>query len=135
MLRSAGLVVPEAAKQPTIALAALGALVAAWLARRRLSPRAAALSVFALLAAWLMLFNPRTESNTYVVLVPWIAVVAVASWLRGRRGEAAFLAVLALLLGCDVPNLAIHLATDHWLKPLVALAFLAWWVVRLARPD
>ena len=113
---------------PDIALTVLRLLFAliflglgAW-ARRSRKAVAAAWSVGALAATYLMLFNPRTETCSYVMLVPFTATLAVHEWTR-RRWLAWALGVGSICLACDsIPGL-FHL-TDRWLKPLVALLFL-----------
>ncbi len=108
--------------------AAAGFLALAWIGRRRLDAITAAWLVGALSVNYLMLFNPRTETCSYVMLGPFIASLACLEWEAGRKPLAWALGVMALLLASDaVPSLAhfdFHLLTDRWLKPLVALVFL-----------
>jgi len=100
-----------------------------WTAVRRLGRVEAAWVVGALSADYLMLFNPRTETCSYVFLGPFVASAAV--WCLGepkRRWLGYGLAFAALGLACDgFPKLgtfSIHDLTDRWLKPLIALLFL-----------
>jgi alpha-1,2-mannosyltransferase len=132
LLRKAGFDLPEAARLPLLAIASFGALALSWFARRRLGARDGAFYALALLATWLMLFNPRTETNSYVILVPYVAVAAATAALAlRRRGEAVFLGLLALALGCDAYGTPLHLATVHWAKALFGLVFLVWLLLRL----
>jgi len=100
-----------------------------WVAARRLSLAEAAWVIGALSADYLMLFNPRTEACSYVFLGPWVASLAL---LYAQRNRATWLVWLlgfaALGLACDgfpkIGNVSVHLLTDRWLKPLIALLFL-----------
>ena len=61
-----------------------------------------------------MLFNPRTESNSYVILEPYIAISAAMMFFGWRRLRAGiFLIGLSVLMFCD--GWAYH-ATENWLK-------------------
>jgi hypothetical protein len=91
---------------------------------RRLKPAQAAWLVGALSADYLMLFNPRTETCSYVLLGPFVASVAL---LYARQGGNRLLVwglgFAALGLACDaIP--VVHNLTDRWFKPLIALIFL-----------
>jgi hypothetical protein len=92
---------------------------------RRLPGRRAAWMIGALSADYLMLFNPRTETCSYVCLGPFVASLAL--FYMGRdsalRWLGYVLAFAALGLACDaIP--VVHDYTDRWFKPLVALLFL-----------
>jgi hypothetical protein len=80
--------------------------------------------VGALSADYLMLFNPRTETCSFVVLGPFVAALALyyAGEMR-RRVLAWVLGAGALGLACDALPV-VHDYTDRWLKPLLALLFL-----------
>lgn len=104
---------------------AAATLAAAFAARNctgggRFEPR-----LYSLAACYLLLFNPRTENNSYVMLAP----VLGALWL-GSRGEAARLRAILVALG--VINVAGHelcgavtpSAGFAWTGPLAALCCL-----------
>jgi hypothetical protein len=96
---------------------------------RRLSRTEAAWMVGALSADYLMLFNPRTETCSYVFLGPWIASLALFYAARPKSKWLAWvLGFGAICLACDafpkIGAFSIHDMTDRWLKPLVALLFL-----------
>jgi hypothetical protein len=91
---------------------------------RRLKPAHAAWLVGALSADYLMLFNPRTETCSYVFLGPFVASLAL---FYARQGASRLLVwglgFAALGLACDaIP--VVHDLTDRWFKPLIALVFL-----------
>jgi alpha-1,2-mannosyltransferase len=91
--------------------------------RRLLRPEAAWI-VGALSADYLMLFNPRTETCSYVFLGPFVASLALYYVSQaGRKWLGYSLGFAALGLACDaIP--VVHGLTDRWFKPLIALLFL-----------
>jgi len=100
---------------------------------RRLSRFEAAWAVGALSADYLMLFNPRTETCSYVFLGPFVASLALfyasqpgRKWLN--LGLSLGLGFAALGFACDafpkIGAFSIHDMTDRWFKPLLALFFL-----------
>jgi hypothetical protein len=96
---------------------------------RRLPAYAAAWSVAALSADYLMLFNARTETCSYVFLGPFVASLALYYSVRSDyKWLSRGLGFAALGLACDgFPQLgtfSIHDMTDRWLKPLLAVFFL-----------
>ena len=93
-------------------------------ATRRLPLLHAAWVVGALSADYLMLFNPRTETCSYVFLGPFAASLAVFyAQQPNRKPVACFLGFTALGFACDaIP--VVHGLTDRWLKPFLALLFL-----------
>ncbi len=104
----------------------------AW-AVRRLNRSEAAWTVGALSADYLMLFNPRTETCSYVFLGPFVASLGLLhvmrptrKWLDHVLGYALGLAALALASDA-IPKIgafSVNDLTDRWLKPLIALLFL-----------
>jgi hypothetical protein len=91
---------------------------------RRLKPAHAAWVAGALSADYLMLFNPRTETCSYVFLGPFVASLALLYAEQGRSRRLVWgLGLAALGLACDaIP--VVQPFTDRWLKPLIALIFL-----------
>lgn len=77
MLAALGLDLSSSVQLALRLLFAVLTLLVAWLAVRRLHPHRAALSLFALTALYILLFNPRTERNTYALLAPAMALGAV----------------------------------------------------------
>ena len=69
------------------------------------------------------LFNPRVETNSYVLVSPLLAFAAVSYWtaVEGERWKGTILAVACIGLMCDGMGKPIYLATDVWLKPLIVL--------------
>ena len=99
------------------------------MAIRRLDRVAAAWAIGALSADYLMLFNPRTETCSYVMLGPFVASLALYYIAKpGFKWLSWLLGFAALGFACDAfPKLgtfSVHDLTDRWFKPLLALLFL-----------
>ena len=111
------------------------ALILALRARRTLVPIDAAFGLLTVASAYLMLFSPRTESNTYVMLVFPIALYATQLWRNeARRGAAWLLIGLCFGLGAQAYGTLIFRATEIWLQPLLCAIFvMAFLVPRLVR--
>jgi hypothetical protein len=111
------------------------ALLLAFRARQILAPADAAFGLLALASTYLMLFSPRTEANTYVMLVFPVALYAAQLWRRdNRRGAAWLLTGLCLGLGSNAYGTLIFQATKIWLQPLLGASFAAVFLApRLAR--
>lgn len=79
----------------------------------------ATVTVLSLSVLYLLLFNPRTEGNTYVIFLPVTLFAAWALWEDRRKGEGIIVLILMVLL-C----LSYELAggKDHVLKPALCLA-------------
>jgi len=120
---------PELLKTIARAFFALLYLGLGAMAVRRLSRTEAAWTVGALSADYLMLFNPRTETCSYVFLGPFIASLALLYAPRaGRKWLAYGLGFAALALASDafpkIGDFSVNDLTDRWLKALLALLFL-----------
>ena len=116
----------------TIARFASGGITAlAWLwGARRLSPALRCLWLYALAAAYLMLFNPMTEENSYVILAPALGVWGTYLLFNdglGERRSGWGIAVMALSMGL-LPNLLRPLFGNYFAlfwHPLMTILFLA----------
>jgi hypothetical protein len=124
LLAHVGIVPPDWIKTPVRIFCALLFLGFGFGAVRRMDRADAAWTLGALSAVYLMLFNPRTETCSYVFPGPFVASLALWEARRAeRRWLAWVLGFAALGLACDaVPHLLVY--TDRWLKPLIALLFL-----------
>jgi hypothetical protein len=71
----------------------------------------------------LTVFNPRAETNSYVLISPLLAFVALGNLLgsEGDRWKGWVLVAACLGLMCDGMGKSIYLATDVWFKPLIVL--------------
>jgi hypothetical protein len=104
------------------AAAAAATLLFGFLALRRLQPRPAIMAVLGLGTAYLMVFNPRTEGNSYIIMAPALACFAGWALARGYRSPLAW----ALMCACILLGIA-HLwaprGKDLTVRPSVALLF------------
>lgn len=138
LLSHAGIFVPLPARTVLRVIFALVYLGLGAMAVRKLSLVESAWTVGALAADYLMLFNPRTETCSYVFLGPFVASLALYYSALGRRWLARGLGFAAIGLACDAfPRLgtfSVHDLTDRWFKPLIAVVFLAALVAFIFRP-
>ena len=123
MLLFFGTPLPDSVMTGVRVLAALGTLVVAWLALRRYDAACGAF-VCMLLASWyLLLFNPRTETNSYVLLAPFAGIL-VAAAAQDSKFPLRFLGLAAftLILSCENWG-PLHKLTNLWLKAAAGLVF------------
>ncbi|MEO6053389.1 MAG: glycosyltransferase family 87 protein [Chthoniobacterales bacterium] len=132
MLRSFGLSLPDLAHLAIRAVAALFALGLAWKASRIRDAFRSAYTVLFLAVVYLMLFNPRTETNSYVMLGTFIGLwVAYEALIAKRLKAAAWLVVFAIILGTENYGWPIFPYTDLWLKALVTSILAVWLAKKL----
>ena len=129
LLSHVGYAAPDTLKTIVRVLFALIFLGLGAMGLRRLGRADAAWLVGALSADYLMLFNPRTETCSYVFLGPFVASFALYCLRQpGRQWLGYALAFAAIGLACDafpkIGHFSIHDLTDRWFKPLIALLFL-----------
>jgi alpha-1,2-mannosyltransferase len=123
LLRTFGWLPPHALMTAVRALAAAAVLLLAWLSVRRYDPVRGAFLCMLLAALYLLLFNPRTESNSYVLLAPFIGVLlADAARRPGELGRFLWLMVFAAALTCENWG-PLHRWTDLWFKAAATLVF------------
>jgi alpha-1,2-mannosyltransferase len=110
--------------------AAAGALTLAvwWVAAKRLGEPQRGLTLLGLSAAYLMLFNPRTESNSYVILSHSIAALALLVLVVQRRRIGWLLVGLDVAMANGMSGKTIWLMTRLWLMPVLAAVFFAFLV-------
>lgn len=138
MFRTFGVPLPDGVWFILRALAALGTLGLGWLALRRRPWPEAQLLLYTLAVTYLVLFNPRTEANSYILLAPAVAIWALRAFpsVGTEQFSRLFLLLvgLAIALGCDSYGF-IHHWTNLWFKALVTSFFAAWvaWQI-LANP-
>ena len=107
------------------ALAAGLTLIASLVAMRRFrgNQLLQALSVMLLAALFLMLFNPRTEENSYVMLAGFTALLAARDFINGSIRRGKWLAIFCLLMAVENYGF-IYPLTKIWFKPLISALFL-----------
>jgi alpha-1,2-mannosyltransferase len=116
-------------------VAAGGAIAICRAARLRSVPRPAAEYLLAISVLYILLFNPRTENNTYAMLGPVIGLSLVAALALNRlgRGEIIFLSTLLTLLSVGDSFVRVFAAEgEHiWMTPSVAAIFSGYLIHRL----
>ena len=105
------------------ALGSLAALAFVWIRFRQKGLAAGSWALAAVSVLVLTIFNPRAETNSYVLVSPLLAYVAVSYFLQptGTKLPGWILSVVCLGLMCDGMSKTIYLATDVWLKPLLVI--------------
>jgi hypothetical protein len=101
-----------------------------WWGARGLPRRVAGLWFYALATAYLMLFNPMNEANSYVILAPalgvWAAFFLCDTEETSRRGFGWALLVMGLTMGL-LPNIVYHWLGNYfslfW-HPCMTIVFL-----------
>ena len=114
--------------------AALGTLFACWKAARVLAPQRAAHYLFAFSACYLMLFNSRTEGNTYAMVGPVYGVLLAEALFRRKDQRAASWMIAAVSLSVLNYELAILISPRPdaiWISPLVCAGVSGYLVVQL----
>lgn len=103
--------------------ACLGALAWVWHAHRRQGMAGASWAIWVATALVFTVFNPRAETNSYVLVSPLLAYAALSAWQQVEEGKwkALVLATACMGLMCDGMGLWIYQATDLWFKPLLVL--------------
>jgi hypothetical protein len=118
IVRAFHLELPAAASQLIRALAGAATLFVWWKGARRLSEPFRGLWLYALGTSYLMVFNPMTEANSYVILAPAMGCwAALALRDRTTRKTGSVVALMALSMGL-LPNL---------LRPIFKNGFALFW--------
>jgi len=107
----------------TRGLASLAALWFCWWKYRRGHILRASWALWVGSCMILTVFNPRAETNSYVLISPLLAYVACGHLLdpQGNKMAGWMLGLACIGLMCDGMGNTIYLATDVWLKPLIVL--------------
>ncbi|WP_373653717.1 glycosyltransferase family 87 protein [Schlesneria sp. DSM 10557] len=134
MLQVAGVDLPSPLRTGIRLVAAASTLLACWQAARHLSPQRAALYLFSSTACYLMLFNSRTEGNTYTMVGPvYGALLAEAALVRKDRRATAWMiaAVVLTLSNYELGVLFTPRDRAIWISPLVCIGVSSYLVGRL----
>jgi hypothetical protein len=127
LLRLVGITPAAAVLTALRAGAALATLACCWRLRRLAPAPVAELFMLTISAAYLMVFNPRTEGNSYVILaVPLAVITAWTIVSGGSRRRVVLLVTACVLLG--IAHLFVAHQRDRWIRPAVALAVFGWTV-------
>ncbi len=125
-LREFGVAVPESVQTVIRFAAAFAALALCYAAVRWNDPKRASIFIYSFAALYLMLFSPRTENNTYVMLGPAIAVFMADALLVKRRISTGIMlgGVALVIVGHRaVAHLLIPRSNDTWVPPIMAVLF------------
>ena len=136
MFRTFGFDLPDKQWFPVRAVFAFVTLGLAWRLKKIYPSALAPFLVTALSAAYLMVFNPRTEAVSYIILSPYVALFAAILFREKAVTPVAWILVfLCIGLGSDCYG-DIYKLTRIWFKPLLALVFfviLGMWAFRKSR--
>jgi len=122
-LAKAGCGMPKLLEKSLRASACLAAWGYVWWTSRRRGRLVGIWSLWVVTSLLLTIFNPRAETNSYVLISPLLAFVAIRCWQGGAGGrwKAILLSAACVGLMCDGMGKTIYLATDVWFKPLIVL--------------
>ena len=123
MLDKAGISVPIILESVVRAGACLSALAYVCWKYLRGGSLSASWALWVVTVLVFTVFNPRAETNSYVLASPLLAFLAVDHLLRpgGNRLAGWILAGACLGLMCDGMGRTIYRATDVWLKPFLVI--------------
>jgi len=137
LLRSLGIGISGLLSQSMRVIAGASIAVLWWISAKRMGEPERSLMLLAFAATYLMLFNPMTESNSYVIVIPSMAYYAVyylkisrlpvLGWSLVFMGLS--IGILPEMLRSWVPNLSL------WWKPLMMVLFLAFLVWKVFAVD
>jgi len=134
MLKSFGLTLPDRINFLIRTVFAALTLGLCFLALRTSDALRRALTIMLFAVIYLMLFNPRTETNSYVI--PGIFIALLAAWeglIRKNFAATAIWVLFAFALGNENYGGYIYYSTNLWLKPLATLALGIWLAARVIR--
>lgn len=109
-----------------------------WLGARRLADPVRAMWLHGLATSYLMLFNPMTEANSYVIVAPAFGWWAAWAWSEPRTRRVGWgWACACLAMGLLAPLLRSALGNELalFLRPAMTIVFVAmliyfrWWVI------
>jgi hypothetical protein len=123
MLEKAGIPNNHFVNSISRALGSFAALAFVWIRFRQKGFAAGSWALAVVTVLILTIFNPRAETNSYVLVSPLLAYVAVSHLIApsGTKWLGWILSVFCLGLMCDGMSKTIYLATDVWLKPLLVI--------------
>lgn len=124
-LRLININTPEAIQTALRILAALGTLWLSLLSRRRHDSIRSAVFVFSLSVAYLMLFSPRTENNTYAMLGPALGSFFAAAYIDKHFSSSMMLAAMSfgIVAGRGIERMLTPNVGTSWVSPLIAVCF------------
>lgn len=137
MLHMIGLDIPVAGQTALQIVAALLTLATGWLVCRRFPAPQAAVLLYSLAACYLLLFNPRTENNSYTLLMPAVAAFTARALFVEKRLHRSLLLVaivVAMTGGYEITRATTPRAPIVWPCPLACLVFVGFLIGEIAKP-
>jgi len=134
LLKTVGITLPDTINFLIRAGAAATTFGLCLLVKRTREPVRQAFTIMLFAVTYLMLFNPRTETNSYIILGVWIGILgAYEGFIRKNFTAAAAWVLFALGLGVENYGPIYHL-TNLWFKALLTSALFFWLAWRVLRP-
>jgi Glycosyltransferase family 87 len=133
-LREFGADIPESLQTAIRFAAALATLALCYAAVRWNDPKRGSLFIYSFAALYLMLFSPRTENNTYIMLGPAIAVFMADALLVKRRISTGIMLgaiAVAIVAHHTIAHALRPQSSDIWLPPIMAALFCCYLLARL----
>ena len=95
--------------------------------QKRCNEQRTAIFLFSIAACYLLLMNPRTESNTYALGAPALGMSAALAFWASRRREFVFLVTLAIATLCtfELGKFFTEREQSVWLAPIAFSIFTA----------
>jgi hypothetical protein len=124
MIGAAGINIPTAIRTAVRIAAAVGALFLCRLALNRWGHIRGTLFFFGFNVCYLMLFNPRTENNTYVIA--GMAMALFAAWALLYDRQHAVGGILVAMILATSASYEITRGINHWVCPGLCLIFSAY---------
>jgi hypothetical protein len=134
LLQVVGVDMPPVWRLLVQTLAAVATLGLGWYAQRRMPRNWAGIYCYGLAICYLMLFNPRTENNSYSALGPMIGLICCNDVLVRRRYMMSMVYIfvsLGIIGTYYVGLLVTGPKLTMWLAPLAGACFTALAVVKL----
>jgi hypothetical protein len=116
-------------------VAALGTLYLGFIIKKKFEPKKTAILLFSIAACYLLLFNPRTENNDYMILAPAIGMFLYWAWQQKRWFTVGILIFLVcaltftyyistVILPSNYFLAAAPIVSNSWCAPLMGLIFM-----------
>lgn len=116
-------------------IAALGTLAVSYICYRRFPFKTATFLATTFAMTYLMIFNPRTETNSYLIVAPYLGIMAAMMFRDGKKDWIAW-GLVAIALGLGSDNYGdFYKITKIWWKPFITCLFgllLTWMVFKPA---
>jgi hypothetical protein len=126
MLKIVHLNVPPVIQNVLRVLAAAVTFVACWTCKRHLSETQIPLATCAIVIIYTMLFNPRTENNTYAMMGPILGLYASQCffvWGNRRLGYLVLACGATILGSYELGRVLLPDQAPIWMAPLACIVF------------